>query len=221
MKWPFRPRPGVGNDVVYEKKSLLTWLLPHGWSIGFYPFANAASSRNRHAQKLNKICEELVAELHKWAEAGAQVQAERDELDGYKFDHLGVGRVIYMTGKEVSDMIPYVPDVELKFEKFVYKHVIDGIKREYGLKTSDNKKPANKLRPDVMVTTPEGAKGLTTDDAAHVIAWKQEEKKNSSGKRPNKNRMQELREEYPKDPGENKQEWNNRLQEILREERGG
>lgn len=186
MKKPYRPRAGgKDGDIIFEKRGFFSSLLPDSWNVGWQPYANAASARNRHVANLNKLVEKLTKELHLWAEAEAVLQADSAYLERYRFDHLKVGMVIRMDKKEIEAMLPYTPETEPKFRKVIYQHIIKAILKEHEADASLVDKRLNKNidthKPDVIVTSPEGRRSLTSSDAEEVVVFKASDSGNSQG----------------------------------------
>lgn len=221
MKHPVQPRPGVGDDIVYYKKSWWFRWLPHNWKVGWYPYANVASARNRQVERLNKACSTAHDLLREWAEFEALVQKDSAFIKGSSFNGLGIGAVDYMTTKELSIMYPLCGEVEPQFKTFILKHVIDETLSKVGVKkSSHSKKPK---RADMIVTTVEGSKSLQSDDTEHVVAWRAEKEGRNKSKQggkgdKGKGQLNQLKQVFKKDDDETKEEWTTRLQDMIDEE---
>ena len=223
MKWPFRPRPGVGDDVVYEIKSFFFLWCPN-WSIGYKEYANAASARNRISTRLNEMAEKFEKELHKYAEAEAELKAERDDLKGSRYNHLGIGEVIYLEKKDFKEMLPYIPEPKPKWKEFVQKAKVIRILREHGA-LDKTKQLADARVKGTTIYSPSDAvddhpEFFASDSAEHLVKWRPE-KKNSGANGQNKQggraTIKNLRDEFPQEDDEDYPEWDKRLKAIAQE----
>ena len=237
-KRAYRPTPGaLGEDVIYNRRPLwLIWLPNWMKYTGWHPYANAASARNNAVRELNKTAEKLEKQVRLYAEHEAQVQADCKDLDRFKYDEYSVGKVIMMSDKQVAPMRPYVPNTPPTFLKMVNKAWLNDILKKAKVSGSPLDKSPGKRNggpppaSDMMYTSKDGLdSAVKNKHAEHVVAYSADkEKKNSkgSGKDPDENQKRQklinnLKNVFPKQDQENKQEWNIRLGDILDEQEGG
>lgn len=227
-RWPFRTRPGVGDDVVYETRSWWTRWLPNRLNLGWYAYANAASARNRHMVRLNEMMLKVDAELHRWAEAEAALAAEKDTSKGSKHNHLGISSVFPMDPKTISSMLPYVAEPEPKFKAYLNQSILKRILKQHnvGTSVSNNAAPASDNKSgntyDMIVSTADTTAPGIYDNGAHVVQWRADQERNSSGSSQNKSGSNPTKEDWkrarkanPKRPDEDQGEWDKRVKQWL------
>tara|TARA_R110000772_G_scaffold137370_3_gene246268 strand:+ start:2373 stop:3050 length:678 start_codon:yes stop_codon:yes gene_type:complete len=217
---PYRTRPGPDGDVIYENKGwMLRTLLPHTSKFGWAPYANAASACNQHQETLNEMAAAMRREIRAWANSVAMVQADRKYLDAMKFNHFGVGEIVYMTDDEIGEMLPYVATVEPRWKDLIHPHIYNNALKEANVVPDTQNKDRGPARPDMIVSTDDGAKDLANEQGAstQVIAWNAEENKRNSkdNSKTNKQRMNELKQQNPRNEDESKDEYNKRIGRML------
>ncbi len=224
MEHPFRRRPGVGGDVVYEIRSWLWRWWFNSSNVGWIPYANAASARNRHAVKLNEMAAEMEEELEKYAKAEAELLAEKTDHRGVSYSHLGISPVTYMEKKSLKDMLPICDEPLPLWQKFVSKSVVVRVLQKHNaFSKKDKKQEARKGRTIVgreedVRNHPEAFAG---DNAENILSYRAE-KKDSAGKqnqqKGNKKGWKSLRGDNHQYEGESQNEWDQRLREKWKDE---
>ena len=230
-KQPFRTRPGVGDDVVYETRPWWLRWLPNRLNIGWYAYANAASARNRHMVRLNEMTVKHLAELNLWAEAEAQLAGEKGDSKSSQHNHLGISAVFAMDPRAIKSMLPYVDEPTAKFKEFINMNVIKKILKQHNVAQQnkgeqnnatggDDKKPY-----DLVISTLDTATPGLYDNARHVTQWKAEDhgRDNSkgtntqkkSGGNPTREDWKRARAENPKHDDEDQGDWDKRCKRWL------
>lgn len=221
MKRAFRPRPGFNGDVVYEIRSLFWSWLPNTWNIGWKPYANAASGRNKVSSELNEMAYKFKEKLDRLAELEAVLAEERKDLKGSQhrsYDHLGVGDVIYHQKKAFAHMLPFVAEPEPEWKKLINKAAFNRAMQRHNVTVKNDKddKPKNR-----EVFTPRHvAEKLQNSHDSHVIAWDDKKERGSSahnsGQKKSKGKKSkwiQLRSEFPIEDDENQNEWDARVRD--------
>lgn len=224
-RW-FRPRPGVGDDVVHEMKSLWYCLVPARFGWGYHEYANAASARNRISHRLNDMAAKMSVELHKFALAEADLKAERAELKDSKFNHLGIGKPYLADPRVFKEMLPYVDEPDPVWKKFISSPVWKMILREHGADaTAEEQAAQNPKTSGLIMVSPSDAvdkhpRFYDKDGAEQLVRFRPENEKkktqsgNSQGK---KHTIKTLRSEFSREEGEIQSDWDKRLKDIADE----
>ncbi len=215
MKWPFRARL-AGDEVVYEKKHWFFLLFPHRWHIGFVPYANMSSARNRSSARLNALMKNVEAELRKFADYQAELDAEKGALKNRVFDYNGIGEVYYDLKKSFKTMLPHSPEPVPEWRDKVDKRLQSRIFKEFKIFQDRHKNEKNySLGNTVVYTTEEFANkpGFPNNSVQHVT-WK-DSAKSRQGKDTNKRHtIKSLRADNQREDGESQADWDKRLKEM-------
>jgi hypothetical protein len=231
MKRWFRPRPGVGNDVVYEIKGLVWFLVPATFGIGFREFANAAAKRNRISHKLNEMSLVMERTVEEFGRAEAELKAERDDLAANRYNHLGVGRPFLSDPKSFKDMLPYVSEPKPEWKAFVAAPVWKRILRENNVGDSGSNPQKTKTNSGPQrgrtIISPSDAvdkhpEAFGNDHAEHVVKYRDPKKEKTSKSKSGEGKatIKNLRSEFPREEDEERSDWDKRLSEIARERNG-
>lgn len=212
----FQPRTGQPGDVVFYKRSFGYWWLPNKAFIGWRPYANAASAKNKHEVKMNKLADEFMDELYAWAQATKDLQGDAANMrKEYEIDMYGIGKPTYLTVKDVKAMLPYTPSPTPEWKSFIQPSVITKVL--VAAKVDVGKAMGNKDKSDLVVTNAKG-KDLVDQGKAHSFVEFKSGDKNSQGNNSgnkSKGKWKQLKGQFPQKDGETPEEWTNRLKEIL------
>ena len=127
----YRPRVGEDGDTIYENKGwFLRSVLPLTMNLGWYPFCNSASARNRCVNNCNKAASKLLEKINELAEAESFLRADNADMQAQKYDGYGVGRPIPLSKSDVRSMLPFTPEVKPTFKEVVHPHVVEKIYRD-------------------------------------------------------------------------------------------
>lgn len=215
-------RPGKGDDTVFERQPIFLWWIPNFLRLGFYPYANSLSAANRHVQNLNKMAKDMLDEVDKYAAALAEGKKDRDRMDSMPSNRYGISKIEYLSYGDIKDMLPFTDKPDEFFKKVIIPNVINQALVRYKVEPTKNSrdKKKNNSKADLMITTSGGASSVSHDDAHHVEEWRQQNRKRASGKHQNisKKRLNEIKEENPRDDREDRKDWNERIQEIVDDE---
>ena len=226
-KQPFRTRPGVGDDVVYETRPWWLRWLPNRLNIGWYAYANAASARNRHMVRLNEMTVKHMAELNLWAEAEAQLSGEKGDSKSSQHNHLGISSVFMMDPRAIKSMLPYVDEPKAKFKEFISMNVIKKILKQHNVAAIQNNatKNTDEKKYDMIVSTVDPSTPGVYDNAQHVVQWKAQDQgrdnskgnntQNKSGGNPTKEDWKRARSQNPKHDDEDQGAWDKRCKRWI------
>ena len=184
MKRQYRMRPGNGNDVIYERKSWWFCWVPSFLGIGFYPYANAASGRNRSVEKLNKLAQDIIKEADTYAASESVISDEWYELKNKEtVDRYGISELEYLDDKFIKPMLPFKKYVKEDFREVILKKVIDRALKDHKVDPNSYKgKSSNNGKVDMVITSKDGLDNFDMDHARHVVAYeKDKEKKKTNG----------------------------------------
>ena len=228
MKRWFRPRIGRDNDVVWELKLLYFFYLPAKWGWGYQDYANAASQRNRLSAKANEQCLELEETIVKIARAEASLRAERKSLDEDRYDTKARGKPVLLDMKDFEDMLPYTPEPEPKWKKFIASPVWKKILKAHGAHETEEEQNKRHKRPTkgtVMISSPDviarHPEFFNSDGAEQLVGWRPPEKgkkgdnNSGTGDGTKPQNFKALRKSNPKDEGESQNDYDNRLRGIF------
>lgn len=230
MKRWCRSRRGNDDDIVWELKSRWWFWAHHSLGIGYTPYANVASFRNRCSVKLNRLAEKLVKELQKYAEAEAELVIKNKALKKEKHNYLGIGLPIYMDIREFRNLIPHVDYVEPEWKKVVSKPLIMKILKDANVSDTFEENVRSRRKNRSIYTTSDLVKNhpeaFSKDGNEPVIHYKAESNPKKSSAKGNRNNggqkctVKSLRSEFPKEEDESNEEWGSRLQSTVRERNG-
>ncbi len=229
MKRWCRSRSGNDGDVVWEVKSFWYCWAHHSWGIGYRPYAAVSSSKNRCSEKLNKLSEQVLKALQAYAESEVELAIEVTELKKYKRDYMGIGQPKFLNLKEFKNLLPHVDEVDPKWKKVINQVVLTKILRDAGVSSVSEKESKKSSKNRTIYSTSDAVEkhpeSFNKDNADHVIKYRagnDQNKGSNSSKNNNggKVTIKSLRNEFPKEEDESKEDWGNRLQSIMRERNG-
>lgn len=238
----FRLAPLAFDDLVVE-----VWKWTRSWGIiihkGWVRFSTIRSQLNKEEWSIKEDIEKLEKRLAKWGLLYEHYIAEMDEAQDRNRIGFGLSDPQSLPEKDFTEMIgpycdrPHEDWIEFFNPKIIRKY---GLNRKYkpnGYDVSypnfgNNSNSSNRRagRQEGSPLMPGHAGNVTAytlpemaDKAIHiaeesgvgqVVAYREDQNKGGD----NKARLKELRFENPKQRGESDNEWNNRLQRILKEE---
>ena len=226
MKRWFRPRTGVEDDVVWERKTAWLWFLPAKWGWGYREYANAAAHRNRLSEEMNQLSREFDVVLNKFAEAEASLRAEQTDLKKKRYNHLGIGKPILLEQKEFKEMLPFTDEPEPEWKTFVSSPVWKRILKSHGAQQTEEEQNRHNRKPKkgTVVISPSDAiekhPEFFDGDGEQLVRWRPEANKQKSGgsnsnSNEGKKNFKQLRKDHPQESGESQNEWDTRLRGIL------
>lgn len=216
-----RPRGNGDDDVIIQQK---VWFLPRSWKIAWYDFASLRNNLHVIEQRLLKKTQELERLCQEWSIEKEKLDAEIKAIKSNRYNNMGVGEPFYIKKSELFKWIggsAFVPKPDESWKSFIGPHIL----MKYGMRGKPGKRTSI---PNAAVAKQAAAKSGTSrytleehhnlmiEGGESAIAFKEPRNKGGGGNNQSvgKGRMRQLRNEYPKEPGESDQDWNNRLQAI-------
>lgn len=215
-----RPRNNGEDDVVIQRK---VWFLPRKWKIAWYDYASLRNNLHVIEGKLLKAVKQLEKLCQEWSIEKENLDAEIKAVKANRYNNMGIGEPFYIKEKELLRWIggsAFIPKPDESWKSFIGQHILMkyGMRGKAGKRTSIPsasvaKQAANKGGPSRY--TLQEHHNLLIEGGESAIAFKEPRKGNKQS--VGKGRMKQLRNDYPKEPGESDQDWNNRLQAIARD----
>lgn len=206
------------EDVIVQRK---VWFLPRSWTIAWYDYASLRNNLHSIESRLLSAVASIDKLLKEWSTEKEHLDAEIRSVKTGKFNEFGVSKPFYIKEKGLRAWIggqTYVPRPEESWKAFINqaKLIQYGVNKPSGKRTTiPNAAISNTTgKGTSRYTLPEHAeKGIHVQGIDQVIPYKEESR---GGNNVSKNRMKQLRSEYPKESGESDQDWNIRLQKIAK-----
>lgn len=217
-----RPRNNGDDDVVIQRK---VWFLPRSWKIAWYDYSSLRNNLHVIEGKILQKAKEIEKLCQAWSSEKETLEAEIKAVKANRYSNLGVGEPFYIKEKALRDWVggsSFVPRPEESWKAVLS----DFLLFKYGMRGKPGKRTSipNASIPK-EATEKSGTSryvlgehhNLLIQGGEQVIGFKEERRGgNNQQGGISKNRMKQLRNDYPKEPGESDQDWNNRLQSIAK-----